>query len=171
MKQIVASIQEAVSCALDAGDWITLIGVAIAASALWWQIRGLRRQLLIQTFADYTKRYQEIILNFPENINEPNFDMSSQKDVDKTMRYMRAYFDLCWEEFYLHENKLIDEKVWSTWKDGMHFAFSKEAFRQAWVKIKKDTHYATQFVKLVEDAQCRTNGSTGSPIKTAPGEP
>ena len=82
-------------------------------------------------FPDYTKRYQEIILDFPENVNRPDFELANVPDRDKTMRYMRAYFDLCFEEFYLNKEGLIDSKIWQVWRSGITFAFSKAAFGQA----------------------------------------
>ena len=56
-------------------------------------------------FSEYTKRYQDIILNFPENIIDDNFkfDSLSKVERDKTMRYMRVYFDLCSEEYFLYK--------------------------------------------------------------------
>ena len=157
-QQLAETTQIANYGGVDAGDWITLIGVAIAAFALWWQIRSLRKQLLVQTFSDYTKRYQDIILKFPEDINEPDFNMEAKENKDEIMRAMRAYFDLSWEEYYLYDIKLLDKKLWKTWKEGMEFAFSKKAFRQAWVKIKNDTQYVKEFVDLVEKAQHPTSG-------------
>jgi hypothetical protein len=64
---------------MTTSDWIalgsaaaTLGGVLISLIALWKQMRKLSDQLMIQQFSYYTKRYQDIILNFPENINEKN---------------------------------------------------------------------------------------------------
>ncbi len=135
----------------DAGDWITLAGVAIAAFALGWQMRALRRQLVLQTYSDYTKRYQEIILHFPEDINQADFDLSSRNEDDRSsvMRYMRAYFDLCYEEHDLSKKKLIAREIWQSWLGGMQFALSKPAFRQAWERIRTDTKYEDDFCFLV----------------------
>ena len=62
----------------------TFLGIFIAVALGFIQLRKLEKQLIIQNeqlatqnkqlitqqFSDYTKRYQEIVLNFPENINE-----------------------------------------------------------------------------------------------------
>ena len=54
------------------GDWIQSIGILIAIIALIItfvnnrdQSRILNNQLKLNFFADYTKRYQEIVLNLP----------------------------------------------------------------------------------------------------------
>lgn len=133
-------------------DWISLVsaiatisGVGVAIVAVWMQMRKLSEQLMIQQFSDYTKRYQEIILRFPENINEASFVLSSHPKSTRTMRYMRAYFDLCFEEWYLNQRGLIDKEIWKVWKGGMEAALSKPAFGQAWGKIKQDTSFGKDF--------------------------
>ena len=137
-------------------DWIslasaiaTLIGVGVALFANWQQMRKMNNQLIIQQFSDYTKRYQEIILHFPENINEQTFDFSSDPEKNKTMRYMRAYFDLTFEEWYLNQRKLIDVKTWKVWEGGIKTALTKTAFINAWIEIKKDTRYSQDFEQFI----------------------
>jgi len=137
-------------------DWInlavvvvTLLGVGVAALAIWLQMRKLNAQLMLQHFADYTKRYQEIILHFPENINKDDFDIASHANHDNIMRYMRAYFDLCFEEWYLNKRKLIDEGIWTVWVGGISAALSKTAFRQAWRIIKEDSSFGPDFQMFV----------------------
>ena len=138
-------------------DWISLgsavatfLGVVVAAVAIWIQIRKLNEQLMLQHFADYTKRYQEIVLQFPENINEATFVLESHPDYSRTMRHMRAYFDLCFEEWYLNQRKLLDNEIWNVWESGMETALSKSAFKQAWAKIKNDTNFGSAFEQYVE---------------------
>lgn len=65
----------------------------------------MNKHLRLQVYADYTKRYQSITLNFPEDINDPTFLLKECDDYNRTMRQMRVYFDLCYEEWHLH-NKL-----------------------------------------------------------------
>jgi len=137
---------------MEMSDWInlgiaaiTLLGVITAVIALYVQIRKLNQQLMLQHFADYTKRYQEIILEFPENINQDDFHIEGDKSRDHTMRYMRAYFDLCFEEWYLNGRNLIDKEIWNVWIDGMRAALSKPAFQQAWVIIKNDSSFGEEF--------------------------
>jgi hypothetical protein len=151
-------------------DWISLgsaiatfLGVVVAIVALWKQMRKLSEQLMIQQFSDYTKRYQEIILHFPENINEANFVLASHPENTSTMRYMRAYFDLCFEEWYLNQRRLIDKEIWKVWKGGMEAALSKPAFKQAWGQIKQDTSFGKEFEEFI--------GSTLPPQHNPPNNP
>ena len=122
------------------------------------QLKIQNKQLQIQNeqikhnyFSEYTKRYQEIILHFPENINEKSFsyDKLKEKERNETMRYMRVYFDLCSEEYFLYKNEYIDNKVWKEWEEGMAFAFNKQAFKIAWQKISRDSDFYTEFKRFV----------------------
>jgi hypothetical protein len=92
-------------------DWISAIATVIGVVGVLWQLNLLQKQLRLQNYVEYTKRYQAIILNFPETINAPSFSFEhSQRKIsgastelsshyDNTMRHMRAYFDLCFEEW------------------------------------------------------------------------
>ncbi|WP_340111969.1 hypothetical protein [Maribellus mangrovi] len=132
---------------------ITGSGVLIALIALIWQSYLTRQQMKLNFFADYTKRYQEIILNFPENINEPDFDFEElSKEVrEKTLRFMRAYFDLSSEEYYLSQEGKIDKKVWKEWKGGIEYTFSKSAFQQAWKIVNLDSKFYGEFVRWIDN--------------------
>lgn len=136
----------------EIGNLISTFAALVAIGGLIYQSRSTRKQVKLQNFIEYTKRYQEIILNFPENINEASFKF---EDIEpetrkKTMRYMRAYFDLCFEEYTLHKKKFIDDDLWSIWKGGMAVAFSKSAFQQAWEVIHKDTKFGDDFEAFVQ---------------------
>ena len=135
------------------GNLISSSAAFVAILALFLQSRSTRKQLKLQNFIEYTKRYQEIILHFPENINDSNFKLESlptDEVRDRTKRYMRAYFDLCFEEYILHQKKFIDKDLWSIWEGGMKTAFSKPAFLESWSLVKKDTCFGGAFVSFVE---------------------
>jgi len=136
---------------------VSIIGVLITAFALWFTVRSFRKQLQLNYLSEYTKRYQEIILNFPESINQEcfRFVSLSKDERDKTLRYMRAYFDLCSEEYFLKRQNNIDDATWNEWKTGMQFAFSKSAFRQAWKILRLDKIYYGEFTKFVNDTLLR----------------
>lgn len=143
---------------MTVSDWIslggaiaTLAGVLVAGFAIRTSIQQLNQQLTLQQFADYTKRYQEIILEFPEDINEPGFDLTGRPDSNQTMRRMRAYFDLCFEEWYLNQRQLLDSAIWNLWQEGMKEALSKPAFQQAWTIIKRDSSFGENFERFIEE--------------------
>ena len=140
-------IQLAIACGTIVAA-ITAIIMAVITT------KSFTKQLKLNFFADYTKRYQEIILNFPENINEKKFDFEklTPETKAKTLRYMRAYFDLCSEEYFLWKNGHIDNKVWEEWKSGIEYAMSKTAFQKAWKDhINISTDYYQDFTDFINN--------------------
>lgn len=129
---------------------IFLFAPVVAIVALWLQMRALKKQLWLQNFSEYTKRYRDIILNFPENINTAKLEDYPFVEKEQTLRHMRVYFDLCAEEFYLHEKKHIKDDLWNEWEAGMRVAFSKPAFQDAWKIISKDSQFSNKFTEFVE---------------------
>jgi hypothetical protein len=146
----------------EAAELVSIIGVFITAIALLFTVRSFQKQLQLNFFSEYTKRYQEITLNFPESINEDDFDFDSlDKDQrDKTLRYMRAYFDLCSEEYFLKRRKNIDQATWDEWETGMKFSFSKTAFLKAWKMLQLDTIYYGDFTKFVDETITQTRNKS-----------
>lgn len=118
-------------------NWIQL-GVLITAllavivSSFWSRkaIETTRKlaqsQYQHQFFAEYTKRYQNLILQMPDNLNTSSI---YNKDVDI---YMRLYFDLCSEEYYLHTKGVIDDFVWGLWTEGIQTAMNRPNYKKAW---------------------------------------
>ncbi len=137
---------------METSDVIQLGILLSTAGALFFAVRNFRKQLQLNFFAEYTKRYQEIILNFPESIDEVDFDFDklNEEERNKTLRYMRVYFDLCSEEYYLWKAKHIDDNTWKEWESGIKYAFSKTAFRAGWKRITMDTIYYKEFSAFVD---------------------
>ena len=134
-------------CSLDwsaIGTWVGSVGTI---ATVIFMGHGLKKQMGLSFFSEYTKRYQEIILNFPESINQQDFDFDTltKQERDKTLRYMRAYFDLCSEEYFLWKHGNIDKNTWKEWESGIRFAFSKTAFSKAWEILRLDTIYYGEF--------------------------
>lgn len=94
-------------------------------------------------FAEYTRRYQDIVLNMPDCIFDGLPIM-----YDKAERYMRLYFDLCSEEFYLWKAGAIPSSVWMLWKEGMVMETRKDIYMMAWEKLRE--YYNAPFITFFE---------------------
>ena len=128
--------------------WLQWISIIIPTIGLIITIRQFNKQQKIKLSADYTKRYQDIILHFPENINDKGFTPDQDKKWDTTLRHMRVYFDLCYEEYSLKKD--IGRRHWEDWQHGIKSACSKPAFQLAWHKIQQDTHYSQNYINWID---------------------
>ena len=57
-------------------------------------------------FAEFTRRYQEIMLHIRKNDNDKEY-------------YQTLYIDLCSEEFFMHNAGYLPKGVWKIWMEGM----------------------------------------------------
>jgi hypothetical protein len=140
---------------MDAESWIAFANFAVTSIGvvlLLLQLRSLSTQIRLQHYSDYTRRYQELVLKFPEEVQSTDFKLEGRPDYDELMRHFRAYMDLCFEEWDLNNRKLIDPRFWEGWRAGMQFAFSKPAFKQAWKRIKRNSCFGEEFEAFVDEA-------------------
>lgn len=135
----------------DVPTWVAAVAAVAGVIGLGAQLRGVDRQIRLQTYSDYTRRYEFLVAKFPEDINFASFVLRTRTDYASVMRTMRSYFDLCFEEWDLNENCLITKSVWKTWLTGMKTAMSKPAFRQAWDRVKADSDFGDKFTKFLDD--------------------
>ena len=131
---------------------LALLGVVVALFSLIIQMRATKKQLELQNFMEYTRRYQEIMLNLPGSIGTAKFQYAEPKSkkYDQEMRYIRAFYDLCAEEYLLNENGFVNKKIWELWKKGIFSALNIEAFNKVWNVIKNDGHYDNEFVSFID---------------------
>ena len=122
-------------------------GVIIAYCDFKKELKKQRKEEEMQTtiarlsfFSEYTKRYSEIMLGLPNCVHEKQFVYSEhdKTETEMILRYMRIYFDLCSEEFYLFSQGYIEENVWKDWKEGIEMALKKDAFKIAWENLYKN---------------------------------
>jgi hypothetical protein len=131
---------------------ISLTAVVVAILALGWQIRTSNKQSKMQTFLTYTERYQEIVLNLPIGMESEDFSIENfdEKTQEKILKWLRAYFDLCSEEYYLKNNRLIDKEAWRLWESGMKDSLKKPAFIQSWRIIQTNKYFHKDFAGYIE---------------------
>src|SRR5919204_1171163 len=97
-----------------------VVAVFVAGTAVYITLRGLRHELWLQTFAEYTRRYSEIVMNLPSESRRPGgaFDLSQLGSDQRNLvlNSVRAYLNLYSEEFYLKGRGRIDGETWDIWK-------------------------------------------------------
>ncbi|MBD2770640.1 hypothetical protein [Iningainema tapete] len=137
---------------LQLSDVIATLALITSLFSIWIQDRGVRKQLLVANVSEYTKRYQEIILNLPKSVIFDDFNLASldMAEQDKILRYMWIYFDLCYEEYSIYNDlRLVNKTLWKRWKSGMQSSFDRPAFQQSWYLISQNTTYPRPFVNFI----------------------
>ena len=137
---------------LQLSDVISICALAVSFLSIWLQGRSSQKQLLVANISEYTKRYQEIILNLPRVVLNSDFDINVVSEEEETLilRYMLIYFNLCFEEYTLYFSlKLVDKKVWKIWESGIRSSLYRPAFRQCWQIISQNSSYDGRFVAFM----------------------
>ncbi|NQZ24521.1 MAG: hypothetical protein HRT53_21050 [Colwellia sp.] len=131
-----------------------VIGITLPSLAILIAIKHFKVQHQLTFFADYTRRYQAIILEFPYEINNLDFDINAKgiEKKNKILKNMQVYFDLCCEEYMLHQTGKIDDVTWNEWLEGINSAFQKKAFQDSWIEvIENNVYFSDEYQTFIGD--------------------
>lgn len=128
---------------MEIADFIQFGLLLAAIISIYISQKRDKKQRKLEMFAEYTRRYQDIFMNMPEDI----YDGTANVDT-KTKRYMRLYFDLCSEEYHLWQDKVVPEKVWNLWVEGMQIACNHQIYKCSWDALKEE--YSQDFMRYFE---------------------
>jgi hypothetical protein len=150
---------------MTANQIIAISAVAaliLSAMAIAVTIRSLRDQLWLQTFAEYTRRYSDIVTDLPSESRSPDSDFSieslHQDEQGPFLNRVRAYVNLCSEELYLRRHKRIDKETWSIWTEGIEATVALPWFRSGWPALRREYSFFPEFCVFVDE--CIEEGST-----------
>jgi hypothetical protein len=120
----------------------TIVGVFAAIAAILVSLRGVRHQLWLQTFSEYTRRYSEIVGDLPSEARRPGgrfvYDDLDDDEQGRVLNTARAYLNLCSEEYFLHSRGRIDDETWSIWRGGMIEVLRAPWIQTTWVILKPE---------------------------------
>jgi len=123
-----------------------IVSAVMSRETIKKSMEMVRMQNHLQMFAEYTKRYESIIMNMPETIYKDK-DTSS----DEAIRYMQLYFNLCSEEYDLWNKQAITEDVWQKWFTGMQMAMKEKCYLSAWKQLRESYAYNNRpFVEFMD---------------------
>lgn len=109
----------------------------VTVAALLWSQHSDRQQRRLSMFAEYTKRYQDIILSMPDNVYMGVGELNIL-----SLKHLQLYFDLCSEEYHLWRNGIVPNDIWKLWSEGMRITLQNSVYRKAWDKLRND-YYKT----------------------------
>ena len=138
------------------GDLIQLFAILVAAWAIHVGLRGVRNQIRVSVFSDYTKRYSEIIDQLPNEARDPMAQKAlsnySSEDQEQIVRVMRNYLNMCSEELFLAQSGNLDEKVWEIWRTGIRATADLKIFQDVWDKLSAEYDAYPDFKLLMQES-------------------
>ena len=128
-------------------NFLILLGIIFALV----EVNKIQEQNYIQIVIEYTRRYADILKNFPLKAfqNETGLDDLNPKDREIFLKNLRTYIDLCSEEYLLYKKKFIDKELWKDWEKGLKSNFELRCFREGWKELKYFVKYYPEFSALL----------------------
>lgn len=112
----------------------SLVGTSVLAIiTLACESRENRKLHKLTIFSEYTKRYNEIMFKMPEEVFSKDAKLTKE-----TRKYARLYFNLCSEEYYLFEHKLVNEEIWSNWDTGIATRMLSPTLQKEWECLQEE---------------------------------
>lgn len=95
--------------AMKVADWAQIIAIFISTAAIYFGLHGVWRQLWLNVFVAFTQRYSDIFRDAPDSLRDPNFSFEALEKEEKAevLSIVRRYLNLCSEEFYLKQKKVL----------------------------------------------------------------
>jgi hypothetical protein len=141
--------------AAEIGLAITVVTVILAGIGVYVTLRGIRDQLWLQTFAEYTRRYAEIVRELPSESRRPDgsFDLDTlaTEDRGRVLNAARGYLNLTAEEYFLHKRGRIDHETWEIWKSGIVATMTLPWVRLAWTELEQEYMYFPEYCSFVSE--------------------
>ena len=133
------------------GTWVAgHIGTWVAVGVAIWVYF---RQVNAQMYMEYTKRCDQILLDFPCEVRL-NLAEAAPGSVSQ-LRTLR-YFNLCSEEFCMWKNRYLSPQVWRIWEEEIKRFLRSPLARAEWEKIRKEFDSFEAFQKYVDTVQNAT---------------
>ena len=133
---------------------LTFVSIVIAAFSLWQSSKYNRRQWNFNAFTHYTKRYDDIMGEFPNQGYTLRFDLEHPVTSNQEVRLaVLKYLNMTSEEYYLWRDKYLDEKVWQIWVPEIKRTLKTPLFQREWQHLKGEFKSYKKFSDFVEQVQ------------------
>ncbi len=133
---------------------LTFVSILIAAFSLWQSSKYNRRQWNFNAFTHYTKRYDDIMGEFPGQGYTLRFDLEHQIPSNREVRLaVLKYLNMTSEEYYLWRDKYLDDKVWQIWLPEIKRTLQTPLFQREWPNLKEEFKTYEKFSEFVEQIQ------------------
>jgi hypothetical protein len=144
-------------------DDLLQIGTILSIITVYFQVRQSSKAMAADVFTTYTMRYAEIMKQLPPELRGRLFNAKA----DETAKYkqdvdivLAQYLDLCCEEFYLSEHRMLPKSIWTIWSAEMSQCLTSDAVRQFWQENRDSYQSNPSFQKLVNEGVARYSTSS-----------
>lgn len=139
---------------------VNVAGIAILALTAWnlhFARRSFRKQMNVQIYLEFTRRYEELMRHSPE---EARTSLLGRRlsEIEPARRgevkaHLLRYLNLSSEEYHLMTSGYLDAGVWELWRREMEWTLRTTLFVTSWPELKHQFASFPEFTAYVEKVQ------------------
>lgn len=132
-----------------------VVSTIVAAAGVPVAIFIFRRQVLIQVFLAFTKRYEDILGSLPESAQSVRFDLEGPlpEESKELNVVLLRYLNLSCDEYCLFKEHILFGTVWHMWEKEMKRTLASALIQRAWRTLKCEFRRYPDFVEFVQLAR------------------
>jgi hypothetical protein len=120
---------------MDAQIISSIILGVVAIGVTWFYSFGSSKRekdrMMKDLFSEFNSRYDKlndslatIEANYKDYNHFKELRVTNADDYKKLKQDVIDFFNLCAEEYYWHQKKRIDQKIWRSWHAGMNYWYN-----------------------------------------------
>jgi hypothetical protein len=144
----------------------TAVSALAAAVAVLMGLQTYRRQANAQVFLEYTKRYREVMADFPRDARRALLDLQAApppRTEDLSLAVLR-YLNLCSEEFYLWRTGYLADDVWRIWEGELNRTLRSPLLVREWASLHVEFEAYPEFRQYVTAHQNAVSPETSAAV-------
>ncbi|NOG66455.1 MAG: hypothetical protein HND46_23845 [Chloroflexi bacterium] len=132
----------------------TLLSIIVGIIAFFWGVKSYNQQMNTQVFLTYTQRIEQIMDSFPKDAWDFRLDLEQlPKPSLELSTSVLKYLNLCSEEYYLWQKKLLASDLWNIWEGELNRTLRSPLFVREWKSLAKEFEFYPEFRQYVENIQ------------------
>jgi hypothetical protein len=135
-----------------------IVGLIALVWGITWGVNSYNRQMNTQVFLTYTQRFEQVMESFPENAWVVRLDIDKLPEPSPELsRSVLKYLNLCAEEFYLLQKKLLAKEVWAIWEKELERTLQTPLFVREWEILAEEFEAYPEFQRYLKKIQAQAN--------------
>lgn len=132
----------------------TIASVLLAAVSIVHAASVNRRQTNVQVFLDYTKRYEKIMSELPDDglAFRLRQDGDPPPESARLRRTILRYLNMCSEEYYLCKRGYLAPNIWKIWEAEFQRTLKSPLLKREWEVLRTEFAAFSEFAHYVDAA-------------------
>ena len=136
------------------GQLLQTIVIMVAALSIVSGLRGVKNQIQVSAYLEYTKRFSEVYRPMRRALRKYEGIQSikelSPDEFHDLRERVGSYFGLLASEFHLYKQGYIDQVTWQVWSEGVPRVVGNPLVYEFWLELKQVFAAVEGFESFIE---------------------